>query len=377
MIGSSAAGDAVLVAKGDQMAPRAKRPSRPGAQSGDPTPLAQQSVGLRQVARAAGVSTATVSRAINRPEIVSQDLRDRIAAVVKQLGWVPDGAARALTTRRSQTIGAVFPTLSVGDFARATHAIQAELLTSGYTLLLACSEYDLDLEFQQVRKFAEHGVDGLILVGQAHHPDLAGLLTQRQMPFVNTFVYDRSTHGSCIGPDNHRALMAMTDYLADLGHLRFGVIAQSTRNNDRSSARLEGVRDALAQRGLAVRPQHFAVGEWSIAEGRALFRRVMAAEPTPTAIICGNAHLAVGAVLEALAMGLKVPEQVSIVGYDDIEVMSHLPVPVTTVRVPGEVIGRGAAKILVERLGGRSADISLETEAEIVVRASSGPPPAA
>jgi LacI family transcriptional regulator len=333
------------------------------------------SIGLRQVARVAGVSTATVSRAINRPEVVSADLRQRIALAVEQLGWVPDGAARALTTRRSHTIGAVFPTLSVGDFARATHAIQAELLQAGYTLLLACSEYDLEQELQQVRKFIERGVDGLILVGQAHHPNLAPLLARRQMPFVNTFVYDPRTHGTCVGPDNRKALIAMTDYLADLGHVRFGVIAQSTRNNDRASARLDGIRDALAMRGLAVRPQHFAVGEWTVAEGRSLFRRVIAADPQPTAVICGNAHLTVGALLEALALGLKVPDDVSIVGYDDIEVMSHLPVPLTTVRVPGQVVGRSAAQILVARLEGRELNVPLEIEAEIVIRASSGPPP--
>jgi LacI family transcriptional regulator len=346
--------------------------------AGDATPVpagSAQSIGLRHVARAAGVSTATVSRAINRPEVVSAGLRERITLAVKQLGWVPDGAARALTTRRSHTIGAVFPTLSVGDFARATHAIQAELLQSGYTLLLACSEYDLDQELRQVRKFIERGVDGLILVGQAHHADLAPLLARRRMPFVNTFVYDPQTHGTCVGPDNRKALMSMTDYLADLGHVRFGVIAQSTRNNDRASARLDGIRDALAMRGLAVRPQHFAIGLWSVAEGRSLFGRVITADPRPTAVICGNAHLTVGALLEALAMGLEVPEEVSIVGYDDIEVMSHLPVPLTTVRVPGQVIGRSAAQVLIARLEGRSLDIPLESEAEIVIRASSGPPP--
>lgn len=338
---------------------------------------ARRSVGLREVARAAGVSTATVSRAINSPDVVSADLRERIAVAVKELGWVPDGAARALSTRRSQTIGAVFPALSIGDFAHATQAIQSELSQSGYTLLLACSEYELDLELSQVRKFVERGVDGLILVGQAHHPDLEPLLAQRQMPFVNTFVYDRETHGTCVGPDNRKALMMMTDYLADLGHVRFGVIAQSTRNNDRASARLEGMRQALALRGLAVRPQHFAMGEWSITEGRSLFRKLMQSDPKPTAVVCGNAHLAVGAVLEALSMGLRLPDELSIVGYDDIEIMSHLPVPVTTVRVPSAEIGRMAARLLIARLEGRTYSAPLEAEAELVIRGSSGPPPAA
>jgi LacI family transcriptional regulator len=306
---------------------------------------------------------------------VSPDVRQRIAAVIKNLGWVPDGAARALSTRRSQTIGAVFPALSVGDFARATHAIQAELSQAGYTLLLACSEYELDLELRQVRKFIERGVDGLILVGQAHHPEIEPLLVKRHVPFVNTFVYNSNTHGTCVGPDNHKALTMMTEYLAELGHVRFAVIAQSTRNNDRASARLEGVRHALALRGLAVRPQHFAIGEWTITEGRTLLRRVMQTEPKPTAVICGNAHLAVGAVLEALSMGLRVPDDISIVGYDDIEIMSHLPVPVTTVRVPSAEIGRNAARLLIGRIEGRGSSVSLESEAEIVIRASSGPPP--
>ena len=106
-----------------------------------------RNVGLRDVARVAGVSTATVSRAMNNPEAVSEELRDRIASVVRHLGWVPHGAARALATRRTGTIGAVFPTLTHGDFARAIQALQSELSEAGYTLLLACSEYDAEQEY--------------------------------------------------------------------------------------------------------------------------------------------------------------------------------------------------------------------------------------
>uniref|UniRef100_UPI0025E1F6F9 substrate-binding domain-containing protein n=1 Tax=uncultured Aureimonas sp. TaxID=1604662 RepID=UPI0025E1F6F9 len=164
-------------------------------------------------------------------------------------------------------------------------------------------------------------------------------------------------------------------YLADLGHVRFAVIAQATENNDRASARLSGIRDALAMRGLAVRPQHLAIGTWTIEEGRKLFAQLMDTDPRPTAIVCGNAPLAVGAILEATARGVRVPEDVSIVGYDDIEIMSHLPVPVTTVRVPGEEIGIRAARLILDLVMGRKPDYPLESEAEIVLRASSGPPP--
>jgi len=334
-----------------------------------------RNVGLRDVARVAGVSTATVSRAMNNPAAVSEELRDRIASVVRHLGWVPHGAARALATRRTGTIGAVFPTLTHGDFARAIQALQHELSEAGYTLLLACSEYDAEQEYRQVRKLIERGVDALLLVGEAHHRDLAELLDKNRIPYVNTFVYNPSTHGTCVGPDNHKALHKLTRYLIDLGHRSFGVVAQSTDNNDRAQARLQGIRDALAEQSIAIQPRHFAQGYWGINEGRQLFRRILAAEPWPTAVICGNAYLTVGALLESQAMGIAVPGEMSIVGYDDIEIMSELPIPITTVRVSSDEVGRRAARLLVAKIEGRPAETNYECDAEVIVRGSSGPAP--
>lgn len=328
-------------------------------------------VGLRDVARAAGVSTATVSRAMNMPQLVSAALRERVAAAARELGWVPHGAARALATRRSGAIGAVFPTLSHGDFARAAEALQGELTARGYTLLLACSHYDLHQEHRLVRQFVESGVDAVVLVGNTHEPEMMELLTRRGVPYVTTFNHD-PRQGHSIGPDNRKAMHRLTKYLLARGHRRFGVIAQSVENNDRATARLQGVRDALAEAGLSVRPQHFAEGRWSIAEGRALFGRITAKRPWPTAVICGNAYLAVGAVMEALHRGLALPDDLSIVGYDDVEIMRELPVPVTTLRVRSDEVGRRAAAYLVAAIDGTQADIELECEAEIIERASSG-----
>jgi LacI family transcriptional regulator len=310
---------------------------------------AARNVGLRDVARVAGVSTATVSRAMNNPEAVSEELRARIASVVDHLGWVPHGAARALATRRTGTIGAVFPTLTHGDFARAIQALQHELSNAGYTLLLACSEYNPKQEYEQVRKLIERGVDAIILVGEAHHSDVSNLIQKNDIPYVNTFVYNPDTHGTCVGPDNRKALYRLTKYLIDLGHRNFGVVAQTAENNDRAQARLDGIRDALAEKSIAIQPRHFAQGFWGINEGRQLFRRILETKPWPTAVICGNAYLSVGAVLESQAMGIRIPEDMSIVGYDDIEMMSELPVPI---------------------------NLDLECDAEIIVRKSSGPAPA-
>ncbi len=334
---------------------------------------AVRNVGLRDVARVAGVSTATVSRAMNNPEAVSEELRARIASVVDHLGWVPHGAARALATRRTGTIGAVFPTLTHGDFARAIQSLQHELSAGGYTLLLACSEYDPKQEYDQVRKLIERGVDAVMLVGEAHHPDISRLIQKNRIPFVNTFVYNPDTHGTCVGPDNRKALYRLTKYLIDLGHRSFGVVAQTAENNDRAQARLDGIRDALAEKSIAIQPRHFAQGRWGIHEGRELFRRILDKKPWPTAVICGNAYLSVGALLESQSMRIDVPGEMSIVGYDDIEMMSELPVTITTVRVLSDEVGRRAARLLIAKIENKNIDLDLECEAEIVVRQSSGP----
>jgi LacI family transcriptional regulator len=217
-------------------------------------------------------------------------------------------------------------------------------------------------------------VDALALVGEAHDPELIELLAQRAVPFVNTFVYRRESHGTCIGPDNYMALHKLASYLADLGHRHFGLIAQSTTNNDRAQARLKGVQDALAMRSIAIPPQHLVTGLSGIGEGRALFRRIIEHEPWPTAIMCGNAYLAIGAMLESQAQGIRVPNDMSIVGYDDIELMRELPVPITTVRVAGDEVGRRTARFLISRLETTDIDISFECDAQIIIRASSGPP---
>lgn len=336
---------------------------------------APRGVGLRKVAEIAGVSTATVSRAMNNPKLVSRELQERVASVVERLGWVPDGAARALATRRTGAIGAVFPTLTHGDFARAIDGLQRELARLGYTLLLACSEYDSEQEFQQVKKFVERGVDAMLLVGQSHHPNLKEFLERNGVPLLNMFVYDPNSHGSSIGPDNHKALYRLTRHLIELGHRRFGVIAQDSTTNDRARARNQGIRDALAEEALAVRPEHFVVGKWTIREGRELFRRIVSHDPRPTAVICGNGYLAVGAMLESQALGILVPGEMSIVGYDDIEIMAELPIPITTVRVLSDEVGRRAGRHIAALLEGRQEVTEFECDAEIVARASSGPVP--
>lgn len=339
------------------------------------SPPPAKRVGLREVAAAARVSTATVSRVVNNPETVSDALRERIEKVIGELGWVPSGTARALVTRQTNTVGAVFPMLAMGDFARAIDALEDELASLNYTLLLARSRYVPAHEHRQVMKLVERGVDGLILVGAARLPETRHFIETRKVPVVNTFVFPGGGDIPSIGPDNRGALRQMANYLVSLGHRRFGLIAQSTRNNDRATQRREGALAALAEHGLTVAPHHLVEGQWTIAEGRQLMRRLTTRRPWPTAVICGNSLLAVGAMLEAMSLGIDIPGEMSIVGYDDIEIMRELPIPVTTVRVASDEVGRQAGRVVVDLINGENVGPGIELPAELVVRRSSGPPP--
>ncbi|HWT37806.1 MAG TPA: LacI family DNA-binding transcriptional regulator [Paraburkholderia sp.] len=330
---------------------------------------------LRDVAALACVSKATVSRFINSPEIVSPSVRERIQIAIDHLGWVPHAAARALATQRTGTIGAVVPTLANEHFATAIQVLQDELEEKGYTLLLGCSEYDLQREYRQVRKMLERGVDAIAVVGEGHHPDLYPLLEQRDVPCVSTFTFASKQRSICVGVDNYRAFYDATKYLLDLGHRRIAMLAQNADTNDRAAARREGVRVALAEHGIAIHPAHMAEGYWGVQEGRKLFARIMAApiEP-PTAIVCGNGSFATGAMLEAMAAGYDVPGHLSLIGFDDFEVMAELPIPITTVRVPSAEIGRRTAELLIAQLNGEADTQSIECEATLIVRESCARP---
>lgn len=339
----------------------AQRPARP--------------VGLREVAALASVSTATVSRAMNAPETVSPELRRRIQMVIRETGWVPSGAARALATRRTFTVGTVFPSLAQGLFANALDGLQDELNARSYTLLVAHSRYSFDEERRQAIKLVERGVDGLVLVGRQRPPELVRFLEKQNVPYVCTFVYEPDGRVPCIGPDSYRALYELTEYLIGLGHRRFGLIAQSIEGNDRAQARWNGVHAALAARGIAVLPQHALQGHWSITEGRRLFRQLVAGHPRPTVVMGGNPFLAVGAMLEALAMGIRVPDEMSIVGYDDIEIMQEMAIPITTMRGPSDEVGREAARVILRMIAGETDVASVELPSKMLIRASTAPAP--
>jgi LacI family transcriptional regulator len=325
---------------------------------------------IKDVARQAGVSIATVSRVINRPQAVGAAAIARVREAIGTLGYVPDRAARALVSGRFNAVGAIVPTIDNAIFAKGIQSLQSRLNESGYSLLLTSTEYEDDRELLALQSLIEHGVDGIVLVGTAHSPAMLRLLAQRKVPYVNTWTYDRSLATPCIGFDNRAAMEKLTHYLADLGHVRVAMIAGVTRHNDRASERVAGVRAALATRGLALPDEWLIERPYTVADGRHAAARLLGGTRRPSAIICGNDVLAFGALFECQARGLRVPADISVTGFDDVDLASQVAPPLTTMRVPAIEMGRAAADYLVQRHAGRPTRDGVELQAELIVRTS-------
>lgn len=344
-------------------------PISPGSQDGRRFP------GVRDVALSAGVSTATVSRFLNEPASVRPDIRARVERAVRELGYIRHGAARALSMRRSHAIGAIIPTVDNATRAGKVAALQKRCRERGYNVLLALFEYDLELELLQCRNLIEAGVDGLMMEGELHHPALYQLLEKRGIPFVNTAIYDpRSPHPN-IGFDNQGAAARLTEHLLDLGHRAFAMIGGPSQVSDRASGRVKGVRQALAARGLDLPAEWVLDGPYRVQQGRQGLRALMGGKSRPTAVICGNDVLAFGALLEAQAIGLRVPQDVSIAGFDDLDWASQLPPGLTTVALPAREIGQLAADHLINSLAGQTVSHATEVEVRLILRGSTGPAP--
>jgi len=331
-------------------------------------------VSLDNVAAYAQVSTASVSRVLNGIATVSADVRSKVEQACEALGYVPNGAARALAASRTMTIGAVVPTIENVGFATAVSALQSSLKSAGYTLLLASSNYEPSAEFNEVRLLLSRGIDGLMLVGGDHDPRLLPLIAQHGVPFVET--WSLTPGRPCVGVDNIAAAYALADHLVGLGHTQIGLIAGVTDGNDRADARKRGVLKCLAEHGLQLDASWFTERPYRVADGRTAMRSLIGAPKRPTAVICGNDQLALGALIEAQAQGLSVPRDISIAGFNDLEFAAHTNPPLTTVKIPAEDIGAEAAKLLLRSIDEKTVPASIELPYTIMQRGSTASPQA-
>ncbi|MEM1374618.1 MAG: LacI family DNA-binding transcriptional regulator [Pseudomonadota bacterium] len=332
---------------------------------------------LADVAQKAGVSTATVSRCLNSPDRVVEETRKRVMAAVRELGYAPNFGAQALAAKQTNTVGAVIPTMENAVFARGLQAFQQELGRHGKTLLVASSSYDAALEDEQIRALVARGADALLLIGYDRSRELYEFLDKRGVPTLVSWSCSETEARAAMGFDNRLSMLRLAREVLKLGHRHIACLSAPLSTNDRARGRVQGIRNALAEFGLP--PNTLPVFEtpYGIDTGTAAFKALVEKHPGTTAIMCVNDVLALGALRGARERGLSVPNDISVTGFDDIEIALLAEPPLTTVHVPHRDMGQRAARMLLDMLrdGTKGARVALPTE--IMMRGSLGPVPGA
>jgi LacI family gluconate utilization system Gnt-I transcriptional repressor len=327
---------------------------------------------LSDVARAAGVSPSTASRALRGERAVHPQLVERVLGVSQRLGYVPDPAARALASRRSDHVAILIPLLSNALFVDLLEAAQKTLRAHGYQTLMGVTHYDRQEEEQLLREFLSHRPAGVLITGVDHSAPTLALLERSQVPCVHLMELSGGelTAGSCVGFDQTLAGLQMTQLLLRKGYRRVAFAAAQL--DARVMQRMSGWRQALTEAG-----RYEPALEWlnpsvsSLELGGKMFEQILAQRPAVDAIFFCNDDLAQGALLAALRLGIEVPRQVAVVGFNDLTGSDQMVPPLTTVRTPRARIGAAAAQMLLERIKGASGAMArLDLGFEIVERAS-------
>ena len=319
---------------------------------------------LHDVAKRAGVSTSTVSRALTRPELISPETRRAVLKAVKHLGYAPNAAAKQLRTRRSGNLLVTVPDISNPFFALILQGIEDEAQRKGYAVLVGDTQHDAKREARYADMLLRKEADGLIFLGHRLPKPAAQLVRSaapRYAPVVNGCEFSPRLGVPSVHIDNATAAAEAMDHLYRLGHRRIGVVTGPLAS--------PLSRDRLA--GATERALIRVHGDFSIQAGVAAAARLLDRPDPPTAVFCFNDEMAMGVIEGARGRGVRVPRDLSVVGFDDIRFAEHIDPPLTTIAQPMREIGEGTVRMLVDILAGRTiAPLSVTLPHALVIRSS-------
>lgn len=316
---------------------------------------------IRDVSRLAGVSRMTVSRALSSPDLVLPATRERVARAIASLGYVPDRAAGALSTRRTGFIGLILPTLTNANFAGVAHGLTEALRThapgpGGFELLIGYTGYSLAEEERQVRAMLTRRPEAMVLTGGLHTRGTVAMLLRAGIPVIEIADLAGQPIDRAIGFSNHAVGRAAARHLLDLGHRRIGALGpggQGDVRDARGEERLDGFAAELAQAGV---PTDLILREGgapvSYAHGAAALATLLARAPDVRAVFAISDLSAVGALMECRRRGIDVPGALSLIGFGDFEIASEMVPALTTIAVDFPRLGRAAGQTLTAVLTG-------------------------
>lgn len=306
---------------------------------------------MKQIAEMAGVSTTTVSRALRSPHLVNMNTRARILHLAHEKQYVYNAAAGDLSRKTSTVIGVVVPTTKQSLFGTSLLAIQDKTRERDFSIVLGNTKYDEEIELKLLRQFQERRVAGMILTGyHIGHERFVEELIEAGIQCIVIWEKLESEKISYVGFDNFKAAYSATAYLIGLKHRRIGLIIGPFSKMGRTRKRLEGYRAALEKHGIKYDPMLVVERDLDLIEGKHGVAKLLSLPQPPTAVFAASDTLAIGALAGAKEMGLRIPDDLSLAGFDDIEFVSYCDPPLTTVRIPAYQMGQMAVKLLLEMI---------------------------
>ncbi|MGE5551864.1 MAG: LacI family DNA-binding transcriptional regulator [Bacteroidota bacterium] len=310
---------------------------------------------IRDVAREAHVSTATVSRVINGSAPVNDETRFSVLGAIERLGYRPNGVARGLSTKKTKTIGLIISDITNPFFPEVARGVEDVLSVYKYNVILCNTDSQPEKEAAYIRLLLEKGVDGIIFASvRTDKSDLSDL-ERRGNPWV---LAGRALPGidrDCVTVDNVLGAYQATQHLLQLGHRRIGFVS-GPFHVSASMERFTGFRQAAANHGLNVDELPVIEGDFRQAGGYAAAVRMLGLQPRPTALFVANDQMAIGALEAAHDLGVQVPEEMAVVGFDDIPTASLHTIQLTTVAQPKYEIGAAATRMLLDKIDRASVD---------------------
>ena len=323
---------------------------------------------IRDVAKEAGLSTATVSRVVNGATNVSPRTRERVLSACRKLDYVPNPAARALSTSKSRTIAAIIPTIEHSVFAKYMAAIERTLDERDYSLVMAISNADEHEEMKAARKLLGMGAEAFILTGSIHRDELMDMFERRSVPHVLTSIWDPQSASVTIGYDNAALAAQAVGFLASFGHERIAVIHGPLEESDRTVAR----RDGAASAGKGPVAVEFFETALNVAGGKRAVARVLRSGHPFTAILCLSDVLALGTYFALSEAGIGIPNQMSVMGFDNLDWSEHVAPALTTIDLPAWQMGCEVASQLVDHLERSTPVCPILLSGKIIERQSVG-----
>ncbi len=308
---------------------------------------------LEDVAQHAGVSTMTVVRVLREPHKVAPATRARVTAALDKTQYTPDLVARSLVSRRTGMIGAIVPTLSNSLIADIVQGMSDELALHDRQLMIGASGFSAPREEALVRSFLSRRVDALYLTGTSHTDETVKLLHAAGLPVVEGGNIPQTPIDFVVGTSNVDAAACVVTYLIRKYGKRMGFVGGSPVDNDRMRDRRLGYEQALRKAGARVVQEAMIEAPIAMESGRRAITQLLGLPAPPRAVFCATDVIAAGAVLECTRRGVRVPDDIAIAGYDDLEIAGELVPSLTTVRVPRYEIGRQTARFMHLSLTGQ------------------------